>query len=150
VRPGTVFREMPIVSAEAPQAVQPAGWPTPSGYAHGVVASLGATGRVLAVAGQIGAARDGTVVAGGLVAQFDQALGNLLEVVAAAGGAGEHVIAMTMYVLDVAAYRAARPALGEAWRRRLGRHFPAITLVAVSGLVDEDAVVEISGLAVLP
>jgi enamine deaminase RidA (YjgF/YER057c/UK114 family) len=108
-----------------------------------------AAGRVLAVAGQVGADRDGRL-AEGLVAQFEQALGNVVEVVGAAGGKVDDLVSMTIYVLDRAAYAAARPALGEVWRRRAGRHYPAIALVEVRGLVAEGALVELQALAVLP
>jgi enamine deaminase RidA (YjgF/YER057c/UK114 family) len=128
-----------------PEVIQPSAWPRPSGYAHGVVAA----GRVLAVAGQIGADPDGTL-APGLVAQFDRALGNVAEVVGAARGRMEDLVSMTVYVLDRAGYEAARPALGEVWRRRAGRHYPAMTLVEVKGLATEGALVELQALAVLP
>jgi enamine deaminase RidA (YjgF/YER057c/UK114 family) len=127
------------------RAINPEGWARPVGYSHGMLA----TGRVLAVAGQVGVDRDGRL-AQGLVAQFDQALGNVAEVVGAAGGKIDDVVSMTIYVLDRAAYLAARPALGEVWRRRAGRHYPAIALVEVRGLVAEGALVELQALAVLP
>jgi enamine deaminase RidA (YjgF/YER057c/UK114 family) len=129
-----------------PESINPQGWNRPDGYSHGMMAA----GRVLAVAGQVGAGRDGRVVEGGLVAQLDRALANVAEVVGAAGGRIEDVVSMTIYVLDREAYLAARPALGEVWRRRAGRHYPAIALVEVSGLVAEGAVVELQALAVLP
>jgi enamine deaminase RidA (YjgF/YER057c/UK114 family) len=129
-----------------PEAIQPAGWPRPSGYTNGVLA----TGRVLAMAGQIGAQPDGALVPGGLPAQLDQALANVGEIVAAAGGRFEDVVSMTVYVISRTEYLAARPALGEIWRRRAGRHFPAMTLVEVAGLVVEGAVIELQALAVLP
>ena len=128
-----------------PELIQPTGWPRPSGYAHGVLAA----GRVLALAGQVGAGPDGTL-APGLVAQFDQALGNVAEVVGAAGGRMEDVVSMTVYVVDRAAYGSARAALGEVWRRRAGRHYPAMTLVEVKGLATEGALVELQAMAVLP
>jgi len=109
-----------------------------------------ATGRLLAVAGQIGAGRDGQVVAGGLVAQLEQALANVAEVVGAAGGNVGDVIAMTIFVVDRRAYADARAELGEVWRRRAGRHYPALTLVEVNGFLAEGAVVELQALAVLP
>jgi enamine deaminase RidA (YjgF/YER057c/UK114 family) len=127
------------------RAINPEGWARPVGYSHGMLA----TGRVLAVAGQVGADREGRL-AEGLVAQFDQALGNVAEVVGAGGGKIDDVVSMTIYVLDRAAYLAARPALGEVWRRRAGRHYPAIALVEVRGLVAEGALVELQALAVLP
>jgi enamine deaminase RidA (YjgF/YER057c/UK114 family) len=128
-----------------PEVIQPTGWPRPTGYAQGMLA----TGRLLAVAGQVGAGQDGTL-APGLVAQFDRALGNVAEVVGAAGGRIEDVVSMTVYVLDRVAYEAARPALGDVWRRRAGRHYPAMTLVEVKGLATEGALVELQALAVLP
>jgi enamine deaminase RidA (YjgF/YER057c/UK114 family) len=129
-----------------PEVIQPEGWPRPCGTAHGVLA----TGRVLAVAGQTGAGPDGRLVAGGLVAQFDRALGNVAAVVIAAGGGIDDLVSMTIYVLDRGAYVAAREALGEVWRRRMGRRYPALTLVEVRGLYDEGALVELQALAVLP
>jgi len=128
-----------------PEAINPDGWARPSGFSHGMVG----TGRLLAVAGQIGARPDGRLVAGDLVGQFDRALHNVAEVVGAAGGRIDDVVSMTIYVLDRAAYLAARPALGEVWLRWAGRHYPAISLVEVSGLVAAGALVEIQALAVL-
>jgi enamine deaminase RidA (YjgF/YER057c/UK114 family) len=128
-----------------PEVIQPTGWPRPAGYAQGMLA----TGRLLAVAGQIGARPDGAL-APGLVAQFDQALGNVAEVVGTAGGRMDDVVSMTVYVLDRGAYQAARPGLGEVWKRRAGRHYPAMTLVEVKGLATEGALVELQALAVLP
>jgi enamine deaminase RidA (YjgF/YER057c/UK114 family) len=128
------------------ETINPAGWDRPVGFSHGMLAA----GRVLAVAGQIGAGPDGRLAAGDLVGQFDRALGNVAEVVGAAGGRMVDVVSMTIYVLDRAAYVAARPALGEVWRRRAGRHYPAMSLVEVRGLVTEGALVELQALAVLP
>ena len=135
-------RVLPVM----PEAINPEGWARPAGFSHGMLAA----GRVLAVAGQIGADPEGRLSEGGLVPQFDRALGNVIEVVSAAGGRIEDVVSMTIYVLDRAAYLAARPALGEVWRRRAGRHYPAIALVEVRGLVAEGALVELQALAVLP
>jgi enamine deaminase RidA (YjgF/YER057c/UK114 family) len=129
-----------------PEVIKPEGWPRPSGFSHGVLA----TGRVLAVAGQIGTGTDGRLVSDDLAGQLDQALGNVAEVVGAAGGRIDDVVAMTIYVIDRAAYLAARAALGEVWRRRAGRHYPALTLVEVRGLVEEGALIEVQALAVIP
>lgn len=142
---------MRVPSCAMPEVIQPRGWATPSGYAHGIVGQ----GRVLAVAGQVGAAPDRAdepagPMAPGLVAQFDQALANVAAVVEAAGGRLEDLVSMTIYVLDRTAYRAARAELGEVWRRRAGRRYPAVTLVEVSGLLAEGAVVELQALAVVP
>jgi len=119
------------------------GWPAPRGYANGRTGS----GRVVHVAGQIGWDERGALVAGGLVPQFTRALDNVLAVVRAAGGAAEDIATMTVYVTDIAAYRAAQRELGAAWRARLARHFPAMALVAVCDLVEPHAVVEIQATA---
>jgi enamine deaminase RidA (YjgF/YER057c/UK114 family) len=121
------------------------GWAPPRGYAHGRIAE----GRVLHVAGQIGWDARGALAPGGLVPQFAQALDNVLAVVRAAGGAPTDVAAMTVYVTSIADYRAAAPALGPLWRARLGRHYPAMALVAVVALVEPEAVVEIQAVAAL-
>jgi enamine deaminase RidA (YjgF/YER057c/UK114 family) len=129
-----------------PEVVQPEGWPAPRGYAHGMVAA----GRLLAVAGQLGAGRDGALVGPELARQFDQALANVIEVVRAAGGAPTDIVSITAYVTDHAQYLGARAALGEVWRARMGRHYPAMTLVEVRALLETGAVVELQALAVLP
>ena len=126
--------------------VQPAGWPRPSGYAHGVAA----TGRLLAVAGQIGTAADGRLVSGEFSDQFATALDNVVRVVHTAGGTAADIIAMTVFVVDRRQYRAARAALAPLWRQRMARHYPAMTVVEVSALLDDGALVEIQALAVLP
>jgi enamine deaminase RidA (YjgF/YER057c/UK114 family) len=125
----------------APEVTVP-GWPAPRGYANGRTGE----GRVVHVAGQIGWDEHG-VFAEGLVAQLARALDNVLAVVRAAGGTGEDVATMTVFVTDIAAYRAAQKELGAVWRPRLGKHFPAMALVAVSALVEPAAVVEIQATA---
>lgn len=131
-----------------PQVVAPASLGPALGYSHGIRA-----GSLLFVAGQIGAVPRGDgrhdVVSPELPAQFERALENVLAVVREAGGAPEHVVEMTIYVTDMDAYRAARKALGEAWRRTMGRHYPAITLLEVSDLFEEGALVEVRALAAL-
>ena len=120
----------------------------PKGWNNGMLAPTG--GRVLFVAGQTARDVEGRIVDGGFVAQFERALENVLAVVRAAGGGPEHIGRMTVYVTDLAAYREALRPLGEAWRRRMGRHYPAMALVEVSALVDEGAMVEIEATAVVP
>jgi enamine deaminase RidA (YjgF/YER057c/UK114 family) len=129
-----------------PSAVEVPGWPRPKGYANGVVG----TGRVLFVAGQIGWGPDGRFASTELAAQFAVALANVVAVVKAAGGDAGHIASMTVYVTDIAAYRASLPAIGAAWRTHMGRVFPAMALVAVTALVEPEAVVEIQAQALLP
>ena len=120
----------------------------PAGWNNGMLAPAG--GRVLFVAGQTARGADGRIVEGGVVAQWTKALENVLAVVAAAGGSAREIGRMTIYVTDRPGYLAARPELGEVWRAAMGRHFPAIVLLEVSGLMDAGAVVEIEATAVLP
>ncbi|GBD43413.1 2-iminobutanoate/2-iminopropanoate deaminase [bacterium HR40] len=126
------------------RVLQPAGWPRPQGYANGIEA----TGRMVFVAGQVGWDEEGRFVAGDFVAQTRQALANVLRVLAEAGLGPEHVVRMTWYVTDIHAYRQARKALSAVWRELMGRHFPAMTLVAVTALVEPEALVEIEATAV--
>jgi enamine deaminase RidA (YjgF/YER057c/UK114 family) len=119
----------------------------PRGWSNGVIAP--ARGRLLFVAGQTATDAGGNLAAG-FAAQFDRALEKALTVVEAAGGRPEHVARMTVYVVDLDAYRRDRQVIGEAWRQRMGRHYPAMALVEVSRLLDEGALVEIEATAVLP
>ena len=127
--------------------VNPDGLGRPSGFSHGVLGPAG--GRVLFVAGQTAPAEGPDDPEERLVAQFAVALARALDVVGAAGGRPEHVTRLTVYVTDMAAYRAARPRLAAPWREAMGRHYPAMSLVEVRSLVDEGAVVEIEATAVL-
>jgi enamine deaminase RidA (YjgF/YER057c/UK114 family) len=106
-------------------------------------------GRVLFVAGQDAATPEGEVVTEDFVEQFDVALGKALAVVAAAGGDATSIGRMTVFVTDLDAYRAARKPLGEVWRARMGRHYPAMSLVEVTRLVDPRGRVEIEATAVI-
>jgi enamine deaminase RidA (YjgF/YER057c/UK114 family) len=125
--------------------INPPGMAAPRGFSHGVLAQ----GRVLFVAGQIGWDEHGAMADGGFAAQFDQALANVLAVVRAAGGAAEAVARLTIFVVDKAEYAAATREVGERYRARMGRHFPAMTLVEVSSLLEPAARVEIEATAVL-
>lgn len=128
--------------------VNPASLGPPVGYSHGMRA-----GHLLFVAGQVGAVAgaDGKlkVVSSDFAAQFEKALENVLAVVREAGGTPESVAEMTIFVTSVAQYGGARKAVGEAWRRHLGRHYPAITLVEVSGLFEPGTLVEIRAVAMV-
>jgi enamine deaminase RidA (YjgF/YER057c/UK114 family) len=121
-------------------------WPRPKGYSNGAVVD----GPTLFVAGQVGWNADGVFERADFVGQFAQAVDNVLAVVRAAGGGPSDVARMIVYVTDVAAYRAAVRDLGPVWRERFGKHFPAMALVGVAGLVEEGALLEIEAIAALP
>ncbi|WP_433272869.1 RidA family protein [Pseudonocardia xinjiangensis] len=128
------------------ERVNPPELARPSGFAHAVVA----TGRTVFLAGQTGLAADGTIVPGGLVAQFEQALTNLLVALRATGGGPEHLAQLTIYIVDIDAYRARAREIGEVWRRLVGSAYPASAGVGVTRLWDAEALVELQGVAVLP
>ncbi len=119
----------------------------PRGWNNGMLAPAG--GRMLFIAGQTARDESGRVPPHDFVAQFDRALANVLAVLRAAGGEAGDIGRFTIYVTDMDLYRGCLKALGEAYRRRMGRHYPAMALVQVSGLVDPHAVVEIEATAVL-
>lgn len=124
--------------------VQPEGWAPAKGYANGVVCE---GGRTVYVAGQIGWDAHQRFTSDDFVAQFDQALANVVAVVEAAGGRATDIVKMTVYVTDLDAYRDGVRGVGGAWRARLGKHFPAMALVGVAGLVERAAKVEIEAVA---
>ena len=128
------------------ELVNPPSLAKPRGYSHGAVAR----GRVLALAGQIGWDASARLVSAELAPQFAQALANLVETLKAAGGRAEDLISLRIYVTDKRRYLASSKEVGEAYRRLLGRHFPAMALVQVADLLEDGALVEIEGLAVLP
>ena len=125
--------------------LQPKGWPAPRGYANGLMGE----GRLVIIGGQIGWDAAGRF-AEGFVPQVRQALSNILAVLAEAGGKPEHIARLTWFVTDIGEYRASLAELGPAYRSVMGRHFPAMTLVQVSALIDPNAKVEIEGEAILP
>lgn len=128
--------------------VNPVELGAPKGFSHGVVVPVGS--RLLLVAGQVASDATGNVVPGDFVAQFARALDNVLAVVTAAGGTAADVARLTLYVTDCAEYLACLGELGEVYRRRMGRHYPAMTLVEVARLVESGARVEIEATAALP
>ena len=130
------------------QIVNPPAMGRPRGFSHGVIASPGA--RLLFVAGQTAADDHGQVGEREFVAQFDAALGRVVQVVRAAGGDPVHIARMTIYVTDLDAYRGSRSRLSAVWRTHMGGHYPAMALIQVAGLVDQGATVEIQADAVLP
>jgi len=128
------------------RALQPPGWPRARGYAHGIEAS----GRLVFTAGQIGWGPDGGFGASDLAGQVRQALANVVAVLAEAGAGPEHVVRLTWYVVDREEYLASQKEIGAAYREVMGRHFPAMAVVVVAGLVEADARVEIEATAVVP
>ncbi|HLQ65757.1 MAG TPA: RidA family protein [Candidatus Limnocylindrales bacterium] len=128
--------------------VNPRSLGEPKGWSHGLLAPAG--GRLLFVAGQAGWETEAAGTPPGFTEQFARALDKVLTVVREAGGRPEDVARLTIYVTDLAAYQSSRKSIGEAWRDRMGRFFPAVALLEVKGLVDRGAVVEMEATAVLP
>ncbi|HET8559800.1 MAG TPA: RidA family protein [Marmoricola sp.] len=126
--------------------VNPASLARPSGFSHAVVAR----GTTVSLAGQTGMAPDGSIVGGGLVAQFEQALGNLLTALAEAGGTPADLASLTVYIVDMDDYRARAREIGQVWQRLVGSQYPAMAGIGVARLWDAEALVEVQGLAVLP
>lgn len=120
----------------------------PSGYSHGLLAD--ANGKLLFIAGQIAWDETQRIVSDDFVEQFDRALANVVTVLSAAGGKPEHIVRLIIYVTDKIEYRERTREVGERYRKYLGKHFPAMVLVQVAGLLDDAAKVEIEGMAVLP
>jgi enamine deaminase RidA (YjgF/YER057c/UK114 family) len=118
-----------------------------SGYSNGVLTEAG--GRLLFVAGQIGWNENQQIASDDLVEQFDRALANVVAVVRAGGGQPEQVARMVIYVTDKNEYLARKKELGERYRTRMGKHFPAMVLVEVKSLLDDKAKVEIEVIAVV-
>jgi len=120
----------------------------PRGYSNGVLAPAGS--RLLFVAGQVGGNERQELVSADFVEQFERALANVLTVVAAAGGRPENVVRFSFFVKDKDSYRGSLENVGAAYRRHMGRHFPAMSLVEVSDLLEDGALVEIEATAALP
>jgi enamine deaminase RidA (YjgF/YER057c/UK114 family) len=126
--------------------LQPRGWKPPVGYANGIAAS----GTIVFVAGQVGWDADQVFHSEELAPQFQQALQNVLAVLAEAGAGPEHICRMTAYCCDKPAYLAARAELGRIWRRLVGRHYPAMSMIFVSDLLDAPGKIELEATAVIP
>ncbi len=131
----------------AHELINPRSWKRPRGYANGVLAE---PGRLLFVAGQIGWDETEELVSEDLPGQFHQALKNVVTVVREAGGHAEHICRLTIYVTNKKSYGKHIKEIGRAYRAELGRHFPAMALVEVAGLVESGAKVEIAADAVIP
>ena len=132
------------------KVVKPAHFPKPRGYADGILAPQTAESQVLHVAGQIAWDRDARIVSPDFATQFLQALDNVISVVREAGGATEHIVKLLAFVTDLEAYRASTQAIGGGWRDRMGKYYPAMSLVKVAGLLEPGALVEIEGVAIIP
>ena len=125
--------------------INPSSLARPSGFSHAVVGS----GTTVFLAGQTGMLPDGSIVSGGVVAQFEQALANLLTALAEAGGRPEQLASVTIYIVDMDDYRAHAREIGEVWKRLAGTDYPAMAGIGVDRLWDAEAVVELQALAVI-
>lgn len=128
------------------ETILPEGWSRPPGYSNGVVTE---GGRRLAIGGQIGKDMVSGEVKQGFGEQWTQTLANIVTVVRAAGGEAADITALRIYVTSIDAYHSAGGALAEGWKSTIGKHFPAMTLVEVTGLMEPEALLEIEGEAVL-
>jgi enamine deaminase RidA (YjgF/YER057c/UK114 family) len=128
------------------ERVNPPSLPAPSGFAHAVIAT---GGRLVFLAGQTALDASGAIVGGTVAEQFELALTNLLTALAAAGGMPTDLASLTVYVIDLADYRAHGKEIGAVWRRLAGRNYPAMAAVGVSRLWDQAALVEVQGFAVI-
>ncbi|MBO1335621.1 RidA family protein [Streptomyces sp. VRA16 Mangrove soil] len=132
---------------DGPRRINPPELSPPTGFSHAVVAT---GGRLVLLAGQTALDADGKIVGADLPAQFTRALTNLLTALRAAGGTPADLARVTVYATDVADYRAHARRLGAIWRELAGRDYPAMAVIGVARLWDEQALVELDGTAVLP
>jgi enamine deaminase RidA (YjgF/YER057c/UK114 family) len=128
------------------KVLHPPGWPRPKGYSNGI----SARGRLIVTGGVVGWDESETFVSDTLAGQFAQCLQNIVAILAEDGAGPEHIVRMTCYVTDIDAYRASLGEIGAAWKAIIGRHYPAMALVAVTALVEPQALVEIEATAVVP
>ncbi len=125
----------------------PEGWAPPIGYSNGIAVDRG---RIVFVAGQVGWDAQQKFHSEQIAPQFEQALRNVLAVLAEAGGKPEHICRITAFCCDKPAYMAARKELGAIWRRLMGKHFPAMSMIFVSDLLDNPGKIELEATAVVP
>ena len=129
------------------ERINPASLARPAGFSH-AVRTTGA--RTVYLAGQTALDAAGVIVGGGVVAQFERALGNLLTALAAAGGAPSDLVTLTVYIVDMDDYKVHSREIGQVWKRLVGTDYPAMAGIGVSRLWDVEALVEVQGVAVLP
>lgn len=129
------------------QDLLPEGWAPPVGYANGIAVDAG---RIVFIAGQVGWDAQQKFHSAEIAPQFEQALANVLAVRGEAGGEPRHICRITAYCCDKPAYLAARRELGAIWRRLMGTHYPAMSMIFVSDLLDSPARIELEATAVLP
>jgi enamine deaminase RidA (YjgF/YER057c/UK114 family) len=129
------------------ELINPPALAAPVGFSHAVAP---AAGRTVYLGGQAGHDAEGRIVGAGMVEQLDRAAANVVEALAAAGGRAEHIVSVQIFTTNVAEYRAAVGELGEVWRARFGRHYPALALFEVTALFDPEAKVELVAVAVIP
>jgi enamine deaminase RidA (YjgF/YER057c/UK114 family) len=129
------------------QVLLPPGWAAPIGYANGIAVPAG---RIVFIAGQVGWNAQQQFESAEIVPQFEQALKNVLAVLAQAGGEARHICRMTAFCCDKPAYLAARRALGAIWRQQMGKHFPAMSMIFVADLLDSPGKIELEATAVVP
>ena len=129
------------------QILQPPGWARPKGFSNGIAVRGGTT---VYIAGQIGWTADERFEQKAFAGQFRQAIANIVAVLAQAGGRPEHLVRLTWYVLDKQEYLASLREVGAAYREIIGRHYPTMAVVQVTGLVEAEARLEIEATAVIP
>lgn len=132
------------------ETLLPDGWPRPPGYANGIAVEAMPGDRTIFVAGQVGWMPNGRFEVHGFPGQFAQALDNVLAVLAKGGGGPEHITRMTWYITDGEAYKAALKELGGIYRAAMGGNYPAMSVVVVAGLIEDEAMVEIEATAIVP
>jgi enamine deaminase RidA (YjgF/YER057c/UK114 family) len=129
------------------EVLMPPDWALPIGYSNGIVVPAG---RIVFIAGQVGWDAQQRFHSEELVPQFEQALKNVLAVLAQAGGAPQHICRITAFCIDKPAYLAARPQLGRIWRDLMGAHYPAMSMIFVADLLDAPGKIELEATAVIP
>lgn len=129
------------------QTLHPPDWQPPIGYANGISV---AAGQIVFIAGQVGWDGEQRFHSDQLVPQFEQALRNILEILARAGGEAHHICRITAFCIDKPAYLAGRRELGRIWKALMGNHYPAMSMIFVNDLLDTPAKIELEATAVLP